>query len=71
MVSHNPAKFGGHRHYDSGDIMFLVKFQDALSLFPHYCLIVKDMGWKHTACQITNSDPGHTHSKQQLGNTGK
>ena len=24
MVSHHPAKFGGHRHSASGDIMFLV-----------------------------------------------
>ena len=24
MVSHNPAKFGEHRHYGSGDMMFLV-----------------------------------------------
>ena len=23
-VSHHPAKFGGHRHYGSGDRMFLV-----------------------------------------------
>ena len=24
MVSHHPEKFGDHRHYGSGDIMFLV-----------------------------------------------
>ena len=24
MVSHHPAKFGGHRHCGSGDIMFSV-----------------------------------------------
>ena len=24
MVSHYPAKFGGHRHCDSGDIIVLV-----------------------------------------------
>ena len=24
MVSHHPAKFGGHRHCGSGDTMFLV-----------------------------------------------
>ena len=24
MVSHHPAKFGGHRHYGSGDMMFVV-----------------------------------------------
>ena len=24
------------------------------------------MGWKHTLCNIINSDPGRTHSKQQL-----
>ena len=24
MVSHHPAKFGGHSHCGSGDIMFLV-----------------------------------------------
>ena len=24
MVSHTPAKFGGHRHHGSGDIMVLV-----------------------------------------------
>ena len=24
MVSHHPAKFGGHRHCGSGDMMFVV-----------------------------------------------
>ena len=24
MVSHHPAKFGGHRHYGSGDMMFVM-----------------------------------------------
>ena len=28
------------------------------------------MGWKHTA-YIINSDPGHTHSKQQFDKTLK
>ena len=30
MVSHHPAKFGGHGHCGSGDVMFLVvKDQDS------------------------------------------
>ena len=37
----------------------------------HYCLFLKDMGWKHTAYHIINSDPGHTRSKQQLDKTLK
>ena len=37
----------------------------------HYCLFLKDMGWKHTAYHIVNSDPGHTRSKQQLDKTLK
>ena len=28
MVSHHPAKFGGHRHCDSGDMMFLVSKEE-------------------------------------------
>ena len=35
----------------------------------HYCLFLKDMGWKHTTYHIINSNPGHTRSKQQLGKT--
>ena len=31
MVSYNPAKFGGHRHSGSGDVMFLV-----------CCMVLKD-----------------------------
>ena len=59
MVSHHPAKFGGHRQCDSVDIMFLV----AESI----CLFLKGMGWKHKLHRrIINSDPGHTRSKQQL-----
>ena len=59
MVSHHPAKFGGHRQCDSVDIMFLV----AESI----CLFLKGMGWKHKLHRrIINSVPGHTRSKQQL-----
>ena len=25
------------------------------------------MSWKHTACHIVDSDPGHTRLKQQMG----
>ena len=32
---------------------------------------LKDMGLKHTAYHIINSDPGHTRSKQQLDKTLK
>ena len=51
MVSHHPAKFGGHRHCGSGDIMLLVAEEEnsKCSRFnPPYCLFVKDMGWKHS-----------------------
>ena len=37
----------------------------------HYCLFLKDMGWKHTAYHIINSNPGHTRSKQQRDKTSK
>ena len=30
---------------------------DALSLIRHYGFSLKDMGWKHTAYRINNSDP--------------
>ena len=36
MVSHYPAKFGGHRLCDSVDIMFLVAERN--------CLFLKGMG---------------------------
>ena len=42
------------------------KVPDALASICHYCLFLKDMGWKHTAYHIINSDPGDTRSKQQL-----
>ena len=32
----------------------------------HYCLFLKDMGWKYRACYIINSNTGHTRSNQQL-----
>ena len=35
MVNHHPAKFGGHRHCNSGDMMFpVVEGQD--STFPRF-----------------------------------
>ena len=48
MLSHHPAKFVGHRHCGSGDIMFLVAEEENCRCY-----------------HIINSDPGHTHSKQQ------
>ena len=37
MVSHHPAKFGGHRHYGSGNIVFLVvEEQDPNPCFNHH-----------------------------------
>ena len=53
------------------------KILDALTSIRHYCsihhdcLFLKDMGWKHTAYHIINSDPGHTRSEQQLNKTLK
>ena len=29
MVSHHPAKFGGHRHYGSGYIFLVIEGQDS------------------------------------------
>ena len=66
MIRHHLAKFGSHRHRGSGDIMFLVAKGENLrcSRFNCYCcLFLNNMGWKHTLCNIINSDPGHTHSK--------
>ena len=38
MVSHHPAKFGGHRHCGCGDVMLLKsKIPDALASICHYC----------------------------------
>ena len=80
MVSHHPAKFGDHKHCGSGDIMFLIvekensrcsRFNPPLLSIHHNCLFLKDMGWKHTAYHIINSDPGHTRPKQQLDKTLK
>ena len=47
-----------------------IKFIEPCSI-RHYCLFLKDMGWKYTAYHITHSDPGHTCSKQQLDKTLK
>ena len=47
------------------------KIPDALALICHYCFFPKNMGWKHTAYHIINSDPCHTRSKQQLDKTLK
>ena len=75
VVSHDPAKFGDHRHCGSGDIMFLVGEGENSRCFRynrhycstrHCCLFLKDMGWKHTAYHIINADPSHTRSKEQL-----
>ena len=70
MVSHHPAKFGGQRYYDCGVAeCFLLrkrKISDGLASTRHYDLFLKDMDWKQTAYHIINSDPGHTHSNQQL-----
>ena len=74
MVSHHPGKFGDYRHCGSGDICFWLlkrKIPDVLASIRHYCLFLKDMGWKHTTYHIINSDPGHTRSKQQLDKTLK
>ena len=54
MVSHYPARSGGHRHCGSGDMIFsLVEEQDiphALAKIRLYCLSPK-----HVACHA------HTH----------
>ena len=69
MVSQDAARFCDHRHCGSADMMFLVvEWQDSTcpASIHHYCLSLKDMTWKHTACHNNNSDPGHTQLKQQL-----
>ena len=33
MVSHHPDKFGGHRHYGSGNIMLLVAKEENSTCF--------------------------------------
>ena len=62
-------KFGSHQHCGSGDVFSCRRgrfLPDALFNTPFYCLLEKDMGWKHTAYFVNNSDPGHTLSNQQL-----
>ena len=69
MLSHHPAKFGGHRHCGSGDRMLLVVAEDDSRCYcfnPPLLFISKDMGCKHSAYHINNYDLGHTHSKKQL-----
>ena len=46
MVSHHPAKFGGHRPCGSGDIIFFVaekEISDAVASIRHYRLFFMDM----------------------------
>ena len=45
MLNQHPAKFGDHRHYGSGDIMFLIAgAENSLASIGHYCLFLKYMG---------------------------
>ena len=70
MVSQDAAWFCDHRHCGSADMMFLVvEWQDSTcpASIHHYCLSLKDMTWKHTACHNNNFDPGHTQLKQATG----
>ena len=41
----------------SSIIIISSRILDALSLIRHYGFSLKDMGWKHTAYRINNSDP--------------
>ena len=60
MVSHHPAKFGGHRHSASGDIMFLVveRHDSTCSRLNHYCLSLKHMVFRRHRYDIS----GRTHN---------
>lgn len=62
MESDHTAKFGGHRHSNSGDMFLVVEEEDSrLSRF-NYCLSLKDITLNHTAYHINNCVPGHTHN---------
>ena len=63
MVSHHTAKLGGYRHCGSGD-MFLVA-EEENSRFRHYCLFLKDMGWKHTAYHTRPSKSSDEKKKRK------
>ena len=68
MVNHHPANFGGHRHCGSGDMMFLVvegRNSKCPLYYPSWLFISKGHGLK--VYNISNSDPGRTRLKQQLG----
>ena len=74
MVSHHPAKFCGHRHCDSGDIMLLVAEEEnsRCSRFNPPLLFISIGHWlKAQTYQVINSNPGHTRSKQQLNKNFK
>ena len=66
MLSHHPANFGGHRHCGNGDMFLVAKKENSRcsSFNPPLPFISKGHGLKST--RQTNSDPGHTRSKQQL-----
>ena len=58
MVSENPAKFGGHRHCDSRDLMFLVvKGED--SRCP--CLNLQITAISNLSCLKHMAGHAHTH----------
>ena len=63
MVSHHPAKFSGHRHYGSGNIVFLVvEEQDPNPCFNHHqCLSLKHM----TRHALIHEISGRRHSYLQ------
>ena len=69
MVSHHPAKFGGHRDCGSGDMMFLV-LERKHSACPHFNLpllfISKGHGLKAHGSNLIISNLGHTRLNQQL-----
>ena len=44
MVSHHPARFGGHRYYGSGDMMFAVVEEQDSRLDPPLLFISKVYG---------------------------
>ena len=65
MVNHHPSKFGGHKHCDSGDKMFLVvEEQDFTSSRLNSPLLFtsKSRGLKAHDYHVI----GHTHLKQKL-----
>ena len=86
MVSHHPAKFGGHRHCSSGDMFLVVQEQYSacprLNLPPLFISKVRHMPGSHTrnfrtqrqylpVCPMKDSHFGHTSTRTTHRNSLK